>query len=264
MNFFKAGKYNLEIGKKTYVMGILNVTPDSFSDGGKFIDPEKAINRALEIQSEGADIIDIGAQSTRPGYEKISPKQEWQRLSPVLKSIHDKLSIPISVDTFYPEVAQEALKFSVDIINDVSGFGEDMMAVAKKSDCGCIIMHDKPGVDTIKPFFEKKLEFAALHKIDTSRICFDPGIGFSKTYEENLDIIKNLKKIKIDNITTLIGLSKKRVIKTSCGSSDMNDRTYGTIAANTLSIAFGADIIRVHDVKESVLAARVTDAILRR
>lgn len=263
MNFFRAGKYKFELKKKTYVMGILNVTPDSFSDGGKFIDPEKAINRAFQIQDEGADIIDIGAQSTRPGYKKISSKEEWSRLKPVLEAVCGKLDIPISIDTFYPEIAEKSLRYPVDIINDVSGFNEEMLAVVKASNCGCIVMHDKPGVDSIKPFFESKLELFSSCGIENDRICFDPGIGFSKSYEENLYIIKNLKDIKINNIATLIGLSKKRVIGMSCGSTDMLDRVYGTIAANTMSVVSGADIIRVHDVKESVLAAKVTDAILR-
>lgn len=262
MCIFRAENHKFLLGEKTYIMGILNITPDSFSDGGKWDDPDKAVFHALEMQKFGADIIDIGAQSTRPGYEEISADEELERLLPVLKALQNKINVPISIDTYYPEVAKEALKLGALIINDVTGFkNEEMISVVSKSDCGLIAMHDG-NISTIKSFFESFLERAKQYKIENSRICFDPGIGFGKTYEENLLCIKNLADLKIKDYAMLIGLSKKRFIGRASDNVPVNERLFGTIAANTVAIMNGADIIRVHDVKEAVLAAKVTDAIL--
>ncbi|MDQ5984050.1 MAG: Dihydropteroate synthase [Eubacteriales bacterium SKADARSKE-1] len=262
MSVFRAGNHKFLLGKKTYVMGILNVTPDSFSDGGKWESPDKAIFHALEMQKFGADIIDIGAQSTRPGYEEISADEELQRLLPVLKALQNKINVPISIDTYYPRVAKEALQLGASIINDVTGFkNEEMLSVVLKSDCGLIVMHNE-GIDSMKAFFENFLEKAKQYKIEKSRVCFDPGIGFGKTYEENLLCIKNLADLKVKDYAILMGLSKKRFIGRASDEVPINERLFGTIAADTVAIINGADIIRVHDVKEAVLAAKVTDAIL--
>ena len=232
MSIFKAGKYNLDFNKKSLVMGILNVTPDSFSDGGLFNEPEKAVKRALEIQSFGADIIDIGAQSTRPGFKKISSDEEWERLRPVLEKLNGTLNIPISIDTFYPEVAEKSLQMGASIINDVTGF-ENKLAEAQK--CG----------------------------ISKERICLDPGIGFLETRAQDRFVINNLGNFKIDEVACLVGLSRKRFIAELCANGSNIDRLPGTIAANTIAIEKGANIIRVHDVKEGVLAAKTADAILK-
>lgn len=262
MSVFKAGKYTLPLGERTYVMGILNVTPDSFSDGGKWNNVNLAIKRAHEIEEQGADILDIGAQSTRPGYERISIEEEMNRLVPVLEGLRDKLSIPVSIDTFYPEVAERALELGADIINDVTGFRDkNMMAVASKSNCGCIIMHDQLGIN-IKPFFENQLKIANEYGIEKERICFDTGIGFGKTYEENLYVLKHHKDMIVEGCATLIGASRKRVIGQPCGNPPFDERLAGTIAAHTIAMVGGADIIRVHDVAEAVQAAKVADAIL--
>lgn len=258
---FNAGKYRLPLGQKTYVMAILNITPDSFSDGGLYNDADIAVSRAIHIQRAGADIIDIGAQSTRPGYKRISQQEEWERLKPVLSRIREAVDIPISIDTFYPYVAQKALDLGADIINDVTGFkDEKMFDIASKSDCGCIIMHDMPGID-IKTFFEERLKFAEKYGISKDRICFDPGVGFGKTYEENLYILKHVDKMKADGCAMLIGASRKRVIGKPCGDPPFDKRMAGTLAAHTIAITGGADIIRVHDVEESIQAAKVADAI---
>lgn len=260
---FRAGKFCMPLSKKTYVMGILNVTPDSFSDGGLWDKPEEALERALLMEREGADLLDIGAQSTRPGYTAVSQEEELKRLLPVLECLKDQISIPISVDTFYPTVAKEALQYGVNIINDVTGFQEDdMMRVAAESDCGCIIMHDKGGA-VLKPYFIERLRIAERFGIQSDRICFDPGIGFSKTYEENLFLLKNLSECCVPGCAMLVGASRKRVIGQPCGNPPFQERMPGTIAAHTIAICGGADIIRVHDVKESVQAVKVTDAILR-
>lgn len=260
---FNAGQFVLSLDQKTYVMGILNVTPDSFSDGGDYICEDSALERAYEIQSQGADILDIGAQSTRPGHKIIDEKEELKKIIPVLMALKDKITIPISIDTFYPNVARECIKCGAHIINDVSGFRDnDMYNVMSTYNCGCIIMHDMQGVD-IKPFFIDKLKDCEDRNIDKSRICFDPGIGFSKTYEENLYIINNLKDLIVEECGILIGASRKRVIGQSCGDPPFKQRTAGTIAAHTIAIYNGANIIRAHDVKEAVQAAKVADAILR-
>ena len=264
MDIFKANKNIFKLGTKTYVMGILNITPDSFSDGGIWNSPELAVKRAIEIQSQGADIIDIGAQSTRPGHIKISEDEELKRLITILPKIRKFIDIPISIDTFYPSVANKALDIGVDIINDVTGFeNKNMFEVVSHSDCGCIIMHDKENLD-IKNFFNKKLNQALQYGISPNRICFDPGIGFGKNYNQNLFILNNISEFKIKNNALLIGASRKRVIGESCGNPPFDKRTPGTIAAHTIAILRGADIIRVHDVSEAVQAVNVTDKILNK
>ncbi len=261
MNVFKAGKYNIDLENKTRVMGILNVTPDSFSDGGQWFNPEKAVKRAFEIQKLGADILDIGAQSTRPGYVKISAEEELSRLYPVLKKLKDNINIPVSVDTFYPEVAKEVLELGASIINDVSGFSsETMFEVASKSNCGIIIMHS--GEDSnIKEFFERKVLEAGKFGISKERICLDPGIGFSKDRIQDRRMINNLDKFKIKGVAMLVGISRKRVVSEFLENKDNSSKLPGTIAANTIAIDRGANIIRVHDVQEAIFASKVVDAI---
>lgn len=261
MSIFKCGKYSLPL-KRTYVMGILNVTPDSFSDGGLFLNPEKAIAHAIKMQEKGADIIDVGAQSTRPGCQKISYIEEWNRLKLVIPELVKKLNIPISIDTFYPEVAKNALDCGVSIINDVNGFkNEKMWDIASKRSCGCIIMHDG-SFKTIKEFFKKTLLKAKEYNIEPQRLCFDPGIGFGKDFTDNINTIKNLEYLRINSIPILIGLSKKSFIGKICNNVNSEERLPGTIAANIISIINGANIIRVHDVKEAVMANKVLKALL--
>lgn len=254
--------YKFDLKNKTKIMGILNITPDSFSDGGNFFTLEKAINRAKQIEFEGADIIDIGAQSTRPGFTQISADEEWQRLEPVLKNLN--LNIPISIDTFYPEVAQKCLElYNVDIINDVTGCEDPkMLPLIAKYNRAVIITHNKPDMN-IKEFFKKKLKDAQKLKIKSSQICFDPGIGFYKSQADDAYIIRNLKNIKLKNHACLVGLSRKRIIGVACGNPPPKERLAGTIAANTICISGGANILRVHDVKEAVQAVKVADYIIK-
>lgn len=261
--FFKCGKYNLDLSQKKHIMGILNVTPDSFSDGGRWFNPDLAIKRALEIQSQGADILDIGAQSTRPDYIKISSLEEWSRLQEVLKGLKDKIKIPISIDTFYPEVAEKALDCGVDIVNDVTGFkNKEMFKIVANRECGLIIMHDGKLSDMVK-FFEKQIDKAIGFSIDLNRICLDPGIGFGKTYEENLFILGNTDNFRVKNRAMLVGASKKRVIGRACGDLPIEQRTPGTIVAHSVAMLSGADIIRAHDVLETVQSARIIEEIIR-
>lgn len=263
MRTFNAGKFVLDLDKKTYVMGILNVTPDSFSDGGKWNTVETAVAHALQMQGDGADIIDVGAQSTRPGCVRISPEEELARLMPVLQALKGQIRVPISVDTFYPAVAKEALAAGADIINDVTGFKDaEMIDAASSSDCGCMVMHDGP-LNQMKAFFEEQIAKLSKKGVQKCKICVDPGIGFGKSYEENLCAIKNFKNYVAGGVAVLVGASRKRVIGTPCGDPPFEERMPGTIAAHTIAILNSADIIRAHDVKEAVQAAKVADAILR-
>ena len=267
--FFQAGKRRFVLGEGTRIMGILNVTPDSFSDGGKFFDPEKAVTHALEMEAQGAVLIDIGGQSTRPGYTAIPWEEEWSRIEPVLAAIQGKLSAAVSVDTFYPEVARRALAAGADIINDVTGFSPEMWEAAAESNrCGCIVMHNgeiPPEEDTaeaVRVFFERKVQEAARYGISAERLCMDPGIGFGKTYEQNLQLLAQVNRQKVPGIAYLMAASRKRVIGQPCDNPPFEERMAGTLAAHTLAVAGGADFLRVHDVKEAVQAAKVADAVL--
>lgn len=267
-HIFEAKEYKLPFGKHTYIMGILNVTPDSFSDGGKWNDVPRAVEHALEMQEQGAEILDVGAQSTHPGFAAIPAEEELARLAPVLEALRGKLHIPLSVDTFYPEVAQEAVALGADIINDVDGFDNPQMAqVAAQSGCGCVIMHHKSGyphgmAQDIRAFFEERISLARQAGVAASHICLDPGIGFGKNFEENLEALRELRSMGIEGFAMLVGASRKRFIGQICEQPVAEERLAGTLAAHTLAIAGGAHILRVHDVLPAVQAARVADAIL--
>ena len=262
MASFKANNYCLDLSKKTYVMGILNVTPDSFSDGGKYNDIDSAVARALEIQSQGADILDIGAQSTKPGFKKISADEELKRLLPVLEAIKGKINIPISIDTFYPKVADTAIGLGADIINDVMGWDfEGMLKIASKTKCGLVIMHVGSQINDIKPFFISRLKKSTEYFIDKERLCFDPGIGFGKNYEDDVQAIKQINEYKIDGCAVLIGASKKRLIGHFCDDDTIEKRLPGTIAVNAVAALNGANIVRVHDVIQTVNAMRLVDEL---
>lgn len=266
MKTFKAENFEFSSNEKTYIMGILNVTPDSFFEKSRFLDPDMALKKALEMQKIGADIIDIGAQSTRPGYVEINEDTELERLVPVLKKLKGKIKIPISVDTYFPKVAKVALQYGASIINDIHGFkNERMWEIALKTNCGCILMHDG-AYSEFENFLKISLEKAKQYNMNPRRICFDPGIGFGKNYEEDLLLIKNAAKITDDLAPEnfcLVGLSNKRVVKNSSGAEIMEDRLFGTISANTISAMSGANIVRVHAVKETILAMKTVDAILK-
>lgn len=262
MTEFIAGNRRFPL-TRTYVMGILNVTPDSFSDGGRYLDPESAVLRAGEMEAEGADFIDVGGQSTRPGYTKISPEEEWDRLREVLPSLLAQTKLAVSVDTFYPQVAEKALALGVQIINDVSGFGEEMLRAVAGSGCGCIVMHPRGGqggdiLDEVRAFFEERREAAAKFGVSEDRLCFDPGIGFGKSREEDLRLLARVRETRLPSCAFLMAASRKRV--TALGNDAPPDqRVPATLAAHTAAILGGADIIRVHDVAPAVQAARTAD-----
>lgn len=272
---FKGNDFNFDLGKRTYVMGILNVTADSFSDGGKYNTPQKAKEHTEKMLTEGAHIIDIGAQSTKPGSTLLSADEELEIIKEYLPFLSREFDCVFSVDTFYPQVAEYALNNGASIINDVSGiFNEEMARLVLKYNCGWITTHTGGGNASVVPHYENGVvndvisyfdDF--LNKCDSvgishSSLILDVGIGFGKSYDHNIEILKSLKKIKRDGVALMTALSLKRVIGTAT-SCDDNERLYGTISANALAIAGGTDFIRVHNVKENVLGARMIDAIVR-
>lgn len=241
----------INYGEKIVIMGIVNVTPDSFSDGGDHFSTENAVECALQLERDGADIIDIGAQSTRPGHTPVSDREEWARLEPVLKALEGKLSVPVSIDTYYPYVAERVLEYGAEIINDVSGIiTPEMAQIVKNSGCGWIIMHNGPAApEQIKEFFEESVAKCREYGVNDNQICLDMGIGFDKDYDENMTLLTNVCEYKIDGFPLLLGTSRKRVIGQGSNQENPKERIYGNIAADTAAIFGGVDIIRVHDVK---------------
>lgn len=269
--FFECGKYRLPIGKKTYVMGILNFTPDSFSDGGMFNNMEISVKRAREMVEEGADIIDIGGESTRPGYEPVSPEEEASRVIPVIEALVREINVPVSVDTMKAVVAEKALQAGASIVNDIWGLQRDpeMAGVAAKYGAGVIMMHNqdekvyKELMGDIMRFLRNSVDIAEKAGLGREKMVVDPGIGFGKTSEHNIEVLKRLKELNSLNLPVLLGTSRKSFIGNILGLP-AGERMEGTAATVALGIADGVDIMRVHDVKEMARVARVTDAILRR
>ncbi len=273
---FKARNHGFPLGKKTHVMGILNYTPDSFSDGGIYFTPQKALEHALEMQKQGADIIDIGANSTRPDAKILGAAEEKERLIPVLEAICGNVTAAVSVDTFYPVCAEAALKAGADIINDISGvFNPETAKLAAKHGAGYIVMHNPCGsaevseypdgvVADLRKFFVDALELAAKFGLPKEQLCLDPGFGFGKSYEDNLEILRNLQWLKFKGVALLAAGSRKRFVGTASGEENPALRDSGTVAVHTAAIAGGADIIRVHDVFSGVQGARVADEIYRK
>ncbi len=276
-HYFKGNGFSFEINKRTYIMGILNVTPDSFFDGGQWNSPEKAVEHALKMQEDGADIIDIGAQSTRPGSVLLSEDEELEIIKKYIPAVTSVVNVPVSVDTFYPKVAEYCLENGAKIINDVSSkMDREMALVVKKHNAGWIVMHtgnasasqeadySKCGgvVNDVLAFFDKAEEIAAEYSISRENICFDMGFGFGKSHFDNLELLRNIDKLKSPERALLTALSCKRLVKNETGA-DGYDRVFGTLAADTLAIAGGTDFIRVHHVKEACLAAKMTDAVVR-
>ena len=268
--FFAAGRHFPL--NRTYVMGILNVTPDSFSDGGLYFDPEAAVRRAKEMEAQGVDIVDVGGQSMRPGGStRISAEAEWARIEAVVRVVSAETQLAVSIDTFYPAVAEKALKAGAHIINDVTGFSAEMWRAVQDTDCGCIVMHpgdpdDLSGgardiLETVRTFFERKAAQAAQYGVERRRLCFDPGVGFGKTHAENLELIANPDALRVPGTALLMAASRKRVIAAVCGEGPAAERVAGTVAAHTASALFGADMVRAHDTLAAVQAARMADAV---
>jgi len=263
----------LQLGDRTLIMGILNVTPDSFSDGGNFLDPDRAFARAVEIEEEGADIIDIGAESTRPGSARISENEELRRLVPVLKRLRGKLAIPISVDTYKAAVAERALALGAEIINDPSSltFDPQLAKIAAQHNAGLVLNHMRGTPETwakLPPLPDVMGTIlhdlgATVHRamragLDRSRIVVDPGLGFGKRKEQNAEILARLRELARLDLPILVGPSRKSFL----AQQSPEETAYATAAAVAASILAGAHIVRVHDVRYMRAAASVADAIL--
>lgn len=261
---------NFDFQERTYIMGILNVTPDSFSDGGKFNKVEAAVVRAKQLIADGADIIDIGGESTRPRAEYVSEEEEIARVVPIIEAIRKELDVIISIDTYKSKTAEAAIKAGADIINDVWGFKKDdnMAEIAAKYNVPCILMHNresKPYENLMREVNLDLLEsinIALVAGVSKEKIILDPGIGFAKTLEENLIVMNNLEKIRSLGYPVLLGTSRKSMIGLTL-KLPVEERVEGTIATTVMGIMKGARIIRVHDVLENKRAAVMTDAIIR-
>lgn len=262
---WKCKDKEIEYGNRTLIMGIVNVTPDSFSDGGRYFSPESALQQALKLEEEGADIIDLGAQSTRPGHTPVSAQQEWERLEGVLTLLNGRLGVPLSADTYYPYVAEKCLNLGVDIINDVSGVvTEEMAKIVKSSRCGWILMHNGPGsVADVHSFFLTALARCEELGIKKEQLCLDMGIGFGKDYEQSLSLLAGVSEYKLEGLPLLLGTSRKRVIGQGSQQENPEQRVYGNIAADTAAILSGVDIIRLHDVKNERQGILMADEIKR-
>lgn len=264
------GNKEFILGERTYVMGILNVTPDSFSDGGKYNEVELAVKRAEELINNGADIIDVGGESTRPNHTAVDVEEEIKRVVPIIKAIKAKFDIPISIDTYKARTAEEAIKAGADLINDVWGFqkDKDMAKVAAKYDVPCILMHNRediPYTNIIKDMkldLCKSISIALDAGVSRDKIILDPGIGFAKTYEENLIVMNHLEEFQDFELPILLGTSRKSMIGITL-DLPVDQRVEGTVATTVLGIMKGCDFVRVHDVLENKRACEMTDAIMR-
>lgn len=271
----EGGGVRLELGKKTLVMGILNVTPDSFSDGGRFLSPDQAIKHAEAMAAQGADLIDVGGESSRPGSDPIPVEEESRRVIPVIERITQHLNLPISIDTYKAEVARRALSSGARIINDITALRQDplMAELAAREGVPVILMHmlGTPKTMQIHPtydsvmnelilFFEERMMAARRAGVRQDRLILDPGIGFGKTTEHNLEILRSLPRLSDLNRPLLIGPSRKSFMGSVLGLP-VEDRLEGTAAAVTAAVLGGASIVRVHDVKAMVRVVRMADAI---
>ena len=265
------------LGTRTLLMGALNVTPDSFSDGGRYFDPDVAYARALEMQEQGADFIDIGGESTRPGSSRVPAKEELDRIVPVLKKLRGKLDIPLSLDTYKAEVAERALDLGVEIINDVSGltFDPALAEVISRRDAGLVLMHIRGTPETwaqlaplsdvmgaIAHDLDAGIGRARGARIDRRRIVIDPGIGLGKRGDQNYEILTALERLSELELPILVGTSRKSFLGHQSQLTE-RDQLFGTAATVTASILHGAHIVRVHDVREMAEVARVTDELLQ-
>lgn len=266
----KIGDKDFPLGKKTYVMGILNVTPDSFSDGGKHNRLEEALKHAGKMIEDGTDIIDIGGESTRPNYTMISEEEEIERVVPVIEAIRKHYDIPISIDTYKSKVAKAACSAGANLINDIWGLKYDpaMAEVVKTQDVAVCIMHNRK-----KPYYNnflndlltdmhESVEIATSAGIAVDKIMIDPGIGFAKTYEMNLSLINQLEVFHEMGLPILLGASRKSVIGLTL-EEPVDNRLEGTIATSVIAVMKGCHFIRVHDVKENVQAIRMAEAIIQ-
>lgn len=273
----EVGGRQLPVDRRTIIMGVLNVTPDSFYDGGRYVDVEAALRRAEEMIAEGADVIDVGGESTRPGADPVPEEEELRRVIPVISRIARSVDVPISIDTYKARVAKEALEAGATIVNDITGLHRDpdMAKVAADYGASVVIMHSKGDPKTmqlapqyedligeVRAYLEEGCERAIRAGVRPDRIWIDPGIGFGKTAEHNLELLRSLREFRTLGFPILVGTSNKSVIGRVLGLP-VDDRVEGTAATVAAAIAYGADGVRVHDVRVMQRVSRMTDAIVR-
>ena len=273
MKKISCGNKEIILGERTLVMGILNVTPDSFSDGGKYNNLDSAMKQAEKLISEGADIIDVGGESTRPGHIQITSEEEISRVVPIIEKISKNLDTIISIDTYKYDVAEEAIKAGANIINDIWGLQYDngeMAELVKKSNLPLIAMHNqndevynKDIMLVLREFFEKTFKIADKYGIDRDTIILDPGLGFGKNVEQNIEVLSRLNELK-DMGSILLGASKKRFIGKLLNDLPFDERVEGTVATTVIGIERGVDIVRVHNVLENKRACLVADGVYRK
>ncbi|MEK4197859.1 dihydropteroate synthase [Cytobacillus sp. FSL K6-0265] len=268
-SLLQCGSYTLDYSKKTLIMGILNITPDSFSDGGKYNQLENVVERAKELVEAGADIIDIGGESTRPGYEEISVEEEIARVVPAIEAIVKEIRVPLSIDTYKAEVAKHALEAGAHIINDIWGAKRDkeMAPLAAEKDVPIILMHNRENEkydsffrDCMNDLYES-IAIAKAAGVRDDNIILDPGIGFAKSHEDNLKMMRHLDQLVAFGYPVLLGTSKKRMIANVL-NLPVDERMEGTGATVCYGIQKGCQIMRVHDVKEMSRMAKMMDALI--
>jgi len=270
--------YTLELSRRTHVMGVINVTPDSFSDGGQFFEKERAVEQALQLAEDGADLIDIGGESTRPYSKGVSPDEEMNRVLPVIEALKKELRIPISIDTLKAQVAREALHCGASMVNDISALrsDSDMASVVAQAGVPVILMHmqgtpadmqAQPTYEDVTPeiitFLRKAMDQAVNSGVRRDLVIVDPGIGFGKTFDHNLEILKELGRFQCLEAPVLVGSSRKAFIGRIL-EKEVHERDTGTMATVAAAVMNGAHIVRVHNVKQAVETVKVIDAIKRR
>ena len=275
---WKLARRTLPIGGQTLVMSVLNVTPDSFSDGGEFFEAERAVARAEEMVAEGADILDVGGESTRPGAAPVEVAEEIRRVVPIVEAVARRVSLPISVDTTKAEVAHAALQAGAEIVNDISGlrFDPRLADEAARAGAGLVLMHSRGTPETMHKLepvadvmadvvgsLRRSIAEAARRGVGRESIVLDPGIGFGKNAEQNVELIAKLDDLvsEFPEFPVLVGTSRKRFIGALLGDLPAAERLHGTMATVTAAVLRGASIVRVHDVRAAVQTARVADAI---
>lgn len=263
------GTREFDLKNHVYIMGILNVTPDSFSDGGRYSRIDQALLRVEEMVKEGMDILDIGGESTRPGYTLLSEEEEKERILPVVEAVKKQFDVPVSLDTYKSKVAEAGIQAGADLINDIWGlkYDEKMAGVIAKAGIPCCLMHNRKEADyqslmeDITADFAETLSIAEDAGIDKNKIILDPGIGFGKTYEQNLSVLRHLEELNEFGCPVLLGASRKSVIGLTL-DLPLTERVEGTIATTVLGVMKGCSFVRVHDIKENLRAVRMTEAIL--
>ncbi|XCP86645.1 dihydropteroate synthase [Roseburia hominis] len=267
----RVGNREFDTDHHTYIMGILNVTPDSFSDGGKFNHYDAAMRHAGELIDGGTDILDIGGESTRPGHQQISVQEEIERVVPVIEAVKKNFDVPVSIDTYKSAVAREALRAGADLVNDIWGFlyDENMAALVREYDVACCLMHNRKEavyenfLEDMYQDLEKCIRAAKKAGIEDNKIMLDPGVGFGKTYEMNLDVMKHLDYFNGLGYPMLLGTSRKSMIGLTLGLP-ADEREEGTLVTTVMAVQSGYGFVRVHDAEKNRRAIQMTEAILKR